>query len=204
MKRRDISIVINIIIVIFEFFAIFQSFKHGRILVEYYTIDSNILACLSSIIYLLYVLRDEEVSEFAKILKYISTVCLAVTLIVVLVVLAPMMNFNFKMLLLDGNMLFHHLLCPILAIVTFLFYDDIKKYDKKDVEYPLCITLLYAFILILLNLSFKVDGPYPFLRIYKQTISTAIGWVSLIFIMNYFIAKYLLQFKNQLMVHLKK
>ena len=42
-----------------------------------------------------------------------------------------------------------------------------------------------------------------FLRVYNLTISIAIGWVSLIFMINYFIAKYILKFKNQLTVHLK-
>lgn len=203
MKKKRISILINALIIVFELFALFESSKNGRILIEYYTIDSNILALISSFLYLVYILKDEKIVGFPKILKYISTTCVTVTLIVVLVILLPMFNFNFKFLLLDGSMFFHHVLCPILSIVTFIFFDDIEKYDKKDVEYPLAVTLLYAFILILLNLNCIVDGPYPFLRVYNLTISIAIGWVSLIFMINYFIAKYILKFKNQLTVHLK-
>ena len=203
MNKRKISIIINILIVVFELFALFESSKNGRVLIEYYTIDSNILVFISSFIYLIYVLKNEKVNGLPKVLKYISTVCVTVTLIVVLVILLPMFNFNFKFLLLDGTMFFHHVFCPVLSIITFIFFDEIEKYDKKDVEYPLATTLLYAFILILLNLAGKVDGPYPFLRVYNLTISIAIGWVSLIFLINYFIAKYILKFKNQLTVHLK-
>lgn len=204
MTKRKVSIFINILIIVLELLALFESSKNGRVLIEYYTIDSNLLALISSIIYLLYVLRNEKITKFPRILKYLSTTCLTITFMVVLFILIPMFNFNFKLLLFDGIMIFHHLLCPLLAIITFLFYDDLGKFDKKDVEYPIAFTLLYAFILILLNLAGKIDGPYPFLRVYKQGIISNIAWLILIILICYLLSKLLLNIKNQLQVHLKK
>ncbi len=195
MKKKA-SLFLNGLIIIVEVFALIVSFQVDKMVhIEYYTMDSNLLALLSSIIYVIYLLRNEKLSKFAKILKYISTVCLTITFIVVLVILLPMVNFNFNLILFDGTMFYHHVLCPVLAIITFIFYDDLGKYNDKDVEYPMMVTLVYAFILIMLNLANIVDGPYPFLRVYENTIVGNIIWLVLILLIAYLISKIVLNFR---------
>ena len=202
--KRKISIILNVIIIIAELWALKLEYSYdNRIMIEYFTIDSNILALFSSIIYLIYILSKKKISNFSKILKYVSTVCLSITFIIVMFVLLPMVHFNFRYLLLDGAMFYNHVLCPVLSVVTFLWFDEIGKYNKKDYYYPIIVTLVYAFVLIILNLLTIVDGPYPFLRVYNQSILSSIIWFTLIIYMCYLISKYVLKLRNQPMVHLK-
>jgi hypothetical protein len=203
MKKR-ISIIINILIVIIELIALKISYAYdNRIMIEYYTIDSNLLALLSSIVYLFYIFSKSQKSNVTRILKYISTICLLITFLVVIFVLLPMLNFNFKTLLISGAMFPHHVLCPILSFITFVWFDDLGKFNKKDYCYPVIATLIYAFVLIILNLLTIVDGPYPFLRVYNQSILSSIIWFVLIIYICYLISKYVLKLRNQPMVHLK-
>ncbi len=202
--KKKISIILNILIIIIELIALKISYAYdNRIMIEYYTIDSNILALLSSIIYLIYVFSKSKKSNVTRILKYISTICLLITFLVVIFVLLPMFNFNFKMLLISGAMFPHHVLCPILSFITFVWFDDLGKFNKKDYYYPVIATLIYAFVLIILNLLTIVDGPYPFLRVYDQSILSSIIWFTLIIYMCYLISKYVLKLRNQPTVHLK-
>jgi len=191
--KKKVSIILNILIVIIEIFALIISFKHeNRIMFEYYTIDSNLLALIGSLIYLIIIFNKNKVNEFTRILKYVSVCCLTVTFLVVIFVLLPMLNFNYKFLLLDDAMSFHHVICPLLSIVTFIWFDDLGNYKKKDVYYPVCATITYAFVLILLNFAKVVDGPYPFLRIYNQTILSSLLWFAVIICMCYLISKIIL------------
>ena len=100
-------------------------------------------------------------------------------------------DFNFKLYLFDGVMLFHHTICPILALVSFLFYDDLGKIERSDIIGGLGFTILYSIVLIILNLYDLVKGPYPFLMIKNQTIIASIIWFILIYALAYFIAYYL-------------
>ncbi len=201
---KKISIIINIIIVIVELLALKISYGYdNRVMIEFYTIDSNILALISSILYLIYAFRGEKVSFVSRILKYVSTVCLLITFIVVIFILLPMVNFNFRYILLDGAMFYHHVLCPILSFITFIWFDDLGNFDKKDYYYPVITTLAYAFTLIMLNLLVIVDGPYPFLKVYNQSIFSSLIWFTLIIFICYLISRFVLKLKNQLTVHLK-
>ena len=68
-----------------------------------------------------------------------------------------------------GNMFEHHLLCPLLSLFSFMFLEDYKL-KLNNIKYPVIITTIYGFILILLNIFKVIDGPYPFLRVYNQTL----------------------------------
>ena len=67
--------------------------------------------------------------------------------------------------LLETNGLFHHLLCPILAVACLPFLHPMRKKDALLAVIP---TFIYRVILYTLNYFRKVDGPYPFLKIHDQ------------------------------------
>ena len=169
MKKRKISLFLNILIIIFEIIGLIITYKkNGRVGIEYYTEDSNIIALLTSSIFVLFLLTNKKIPKFLKQLKYISTICLSVTLLVVIFILAPMYNFNYNFLLFKNELLYHHLLCPILSIITFIFFDEIETYNLKENIFSLSFTIIYAIVLIILNIVKIVDGPYPFLQIYNH------------------------------------
>ena len=82
-------------------------------------------------------------------------------------------------------MLYHHTLCPILAILSFAF---VEKYDNLNAVKGLYFTLIYAAVMIALNVLKIVEGPYPFLLIYKQPVLHSVLWTVIILAITYAIA----------------
>jgi hypothetical protein len=74
-------------------------------------------------------------------------------------------------------MLYFHLLCPILAILSSLLVDPRGASGLADVRLAIIPTTLYAALLIFLNLIRVVSGPYPFLKVYDQSVWASVGWV---------------------------
>ena len=167
--------------------------KQGFTMLMFYTVDSNILALIASLLIGIYALRayksGEKIPPQIEMLKYVSVCCLVVTFIVVVLVLAPMNGLKgYQMMLLSGDMLFHHLISPVLAIVTFFMFDKVNKSHRQAALLALIPTIAYAMILITLNLLRIVEGPYPFLRVYAQPFYMSLIWVVLILGGAYLIA----------------
>lgn len=193
MNRRS-SIIINTLIIIFELIGFFVTYKNNNsILIEFYTEESNLLLMFTSLIFIYYLIRKKRCPKWLSILKYISTTCVTITLLVVIFVLIPMSHFDFISLLFKNTMLYHHTICPLLGIITFLFFDDLGKFDNNDVKYGISLTIVYAIVMIILNIIGKIEGPYPFLMVMKQSIIESIVWIVVILGFAYLIAKYLLK-----------
>ena len=162
-KELKFVYVLNALIIMMELFGLTLTIINQKSLcLQYYTIDSNILALISSVLVLINY-KKKKIPKYVNILKYTSTVLLLITFLVVIFVLAPVEN-NYQQWLLEGEMLFHHLLCPILAFISFVFVEKKIKLDKKDIKYPVIASLIYSIILIILNYAHVVSGPYSFLR----------------------------------------
>lgn len=187
MKKR-ISLLLNVLIIIFEVRALIMNLHENGLLIEYYTIDSNMLALVSSMIYFVYLILDERMPRWLELFKYMTTICLTITFLVVLFILAPMYSFNYKFFLLDGAFVYQHLLCPIIAIITFLFFDTLHKFNIKDYIRGIYLTVIYAIILITLNIVGVVKGPYPFLMIKEQSVTASILWSLFLTLFDYAIA----------------
>ncbi len=181
MKRKNkIAIVLNILIIILEIVGLVISTKAGgRLLIEYYTEDSNILLLIAASIYTLYLLNKKKIPRWLSILKHMAVLGVAITFLVVVFILAPMYNFNYSWMLFGGAMAYHHTLCPILAIISYIFFEN-NKIKKKDIPYTMIFTIAYTIILIICNILHIIEGPYPFLLIYKQPVYMSILWILII------------------------
>ena len=187
--KKYISLILNLLIIIFEIIGfIITITNNGRIAIEYYTEDSNILALITSSIFLIYLLLNKKIPYYLRLLKYISTICLTVTFLVVILILAPMYNFNYGYLLFSNELLYHHLLCPLLCIISFIFFDKVETYKIFDNVIATSVTIFYGIILITLNILKILEGPYPFLKVYNQPIYISIFWIILILGITYIIA----------------
>ena len=183
------SLVCNLFIVILELIGLVVAISINKTIgIEYYTSDSNILALVSSSLFIIYIILKKNIPKWLQVLKYMTTVCLAVTFLVVILVLAPMYNFNYEYLLFNNSLLYQHLLCPVLSLVTFIFFDDISVLKKKNTYLGIIFTIIYAVVLILLNYLKLIEGPYPFLLVYEQSIFMSIFWIILILGMAYLVA----------------
>lgn len=149
----------------------------------YYTEDSNILGGLASLLYAVYAVPalcggKNEVPAWVRLFRFASTCCLTLTLLVVLFVLAPVSGF--AAMLLNGHLLYMHLLCPLLAILSFLLLEDGSFLKKKHILYAVIPTLIYAMIAAVLNLLRIWYGPYAFLHLYEQSVFVSFLWFAVI------------------------
>lgn len=178
MEKRNVSIALSIIIIILEIIALIVCYNSFGINLAYYTIDSNIFLLISTILYLITI---NNVPKIVQLLKYSSTLSVFITFLVVVFVLYPMYDFNFQFMFLDGPNLYMHVLCPLLALISFIFFDsnEIENSLKNNLR-SLYFTIIYAIILISLNILNVVSGPYPFLKVNEQSPLMSVFWIVLI------------------------
>ncbi|ORX53801.1 hypothetical protein BCR36DRAFT_582059 [Piromyces finnis] len=134
-----------------------------------------------------------------RIIRYMGSNCLALTFIVVVVVLIPMTKNGVRILLFEGPQLFHHVICPALSVISFGLFEDGKP-THKDALFAALPTLVYAIVTVILNYAKLLDGPYPFLKVYEQSIFASIFWfisiVGISYVLAYLI-KLLTKFKGE-------
>ena len=178
MEKRNAGIVLSVIIIILEIIALIVCYNSFGINLAYYTIDSNIFLLISTILYLITI---NNVPKIVQLLKYSSTLSVFITFLVVVFVLYPMYDFNFQFMFLDGPNLYMHVLCPLLAVISFIFFDSnaIENSLKNNLR-SLYFTIIYAIILISLNILNVVSGPYPFLKVNQQSPLMSVFWIVLI------------------------
>lgn len=89
MNSKNINLIINSAIVILEIIGFILVFNElGITSLEYYTEDSNLLLLISSIIFIIYLSKNNELPSWFKSFRYIAIVSTTLTLIIVLTVLS--------------------------------------------------------------------------------------------------------------------
>lgn len=206
-KKVLISCICNLAIVVMEMIGLIISFgNHSLGSLVFYTEDSNLLALIACGIYCVYAiryLREEKalIPRWVHTFKYMTTGCLAVTFLVVIFVLAPMSGAGgYYNMLIPGSFLFHHFLCPVVAMISFVFLEGNQPLTIRQNLYAVVPTLIYAVISVVLNIARVMEGPYPFLWVYKQPVYMSVLWFVLIVGGDYVFA-WILRRLNQ--VHLK-
>ena len=121
--RKLASAAMNFLIVYFETIAVPMSWAMGgTIMFTMYTELSNIFngaVCLLVGLWQLgCIFTGRELPLWLKRLKFISTSCLAMTFLTVVIILAPMYEDGngWYIMLFTGSMLYHHFLNPVLAL----------------------------------------------------------------------------------------
>ena len=192
MKHKNSKLycafIINILIIIMELFAFLVCYKEsGFDCFKYYTQDSNLFLMFTSLLYFISLLIcDKKIPHFVSLLKYAATTSVVITFLTVVTILAPVMG-GYKAMLLDGTMLIHHLICPIFGFVTFVFFEKHNLNGLKDALISMIFTCLYGVVAVTLNVLKIMDGPYPFLKVYDQTILMSIFWLILMMGSSYLI-----------------
>ena len=197
-----IAVALNFVIFCLEIVGIFLSaYAYGWGLFVYYTQLSNIFALLVSGGFVAYgicalVSKSNIIPLWLKLLRFMATCCLTVTMVVVFVVLIPIIGEGgFRLMILVDATPYHHLLCPLLSIISFLFFELKPELKIKHTIIALIPTLVYGAVMFLLNLLKVIEGPYPFLLVYNQAWYVTILWAVAIFGLAYFIG-WLLNFAN--------
>ena len=191
MKKEKKALIFNILIIIFEIIGLIYTVHESHsLMIEYYTIDSNIITLCSSILFIIFYKNKKE---FVKDIRYLATILLTVTLLVVVFILCPMQDFNYKLLMFTDPYFIFHTLCPILTIISYIFFEEGSK--KRTIG--LAFTIIYAIVLITLNIVGVVSGPYPFLKVKEQAVYTTMFWGCLILAGSYLIGQLLYQLNKK-------
>ena len=174
------AILFNIIILILEAAGLIILFRIGRMglrLTAFYTQNSNLCAVIASVVFLL-AQCFPELSEASAVLRYLATCMLTMTFLVVLLVLIPM-GAGVRPMFLEQTGLMHHLLCPVLSVISYLGFEPHAAFSWLWL--PGTVTLIYGIIMMVLNHLEKADGPYPFFRVNHQTKKATVLWTCVLF-----------------------
>ena len=176
-KKVGIAYILNVILFIFGVVGLVITLRSMAIeeMFTYYTQDSNIFSMCISGIYLFY--RKKDIPKWLKGIRYAATVSLMLTFIVVVLVLGPMYGPEwYPWLFFHGANIFYHVLCPIISLISFVLFEKGDVLVMKDTVIAFLPTLIYAIVMVILNISKVVHGPYPFLYVYEQPIYMSIVW----------------------------
>ena len=206
MKKIKTSLVLNIIIVllvtvgsIFMFTGIkfmpdntlLESSKIGMF--KFYTVDSNILVGISSLLLIAYEVKYlknkiTEIPQVIYILKFVGTAAITLTFLTTALFLVPQYGLY---AMYSNNNLFFHLIVPLLAIVSYVLFEN---HDSKYTHaiygiVPMFLYCIYYTSMICLNLdngglTYKYDF-YGFLR---GNINNIFIVIPTIFLVSYMIS----------------
>ncbi|MBE5958383.1 MAG: hypothetical protein E7254_05925 [Lachnospiraceae bacterium] len=112
----------------------------GKTVFMYFTIQSNIVIALISLIGFLFLLCDIDINSIWYVIKLVGTVSITLTGVVFVVVLAPTLGENAWNL---QNVL-THVVVPIASVVDFFIVAPTTKMKKANVIYVIIPPLLYA------------------------------------------------------------
>ncbi len=150
---------------------------------RYYTQWSNYLLFLITVVHLICLVR-RRMPAWVERYRYYATCLTTVTILVTVCILIPWYGHP-EFFLLETNGLFHHLLCPILAIASLPF---LRRMEKKDCKIALIQTLLYGIVFYTLNYLRIVDGPYPFMKVHDQPWYMSVLWFLVLLLVAYGVA----------------
>lgn len=177
MQRKKAIVITNIAIVLVEIMGLIYSIiEYGWGMFRFYTQNSNYVATITCVILLIYLLTGKEVPKWVILLRYVAMLMLVITFFVTAFVLAPMYGNAYVRMFTDGSKLYQHLLGPVLYFVSFFAFERRVPKEKKSLLIGLVPTIIYAIIMVILNICGVVDGPYPFLRVLDQPIYASIAW----------------------------
>ena len=184
MKKK--IIVFNILFLICELVGLGIIMLGGnRSLFEYYTVDSNLFALIMTVVYLYFVCTNKKINKVIYLLRLMSLVSLMITFLVVLFILTFMVPLQFLFWGYYGTNLILHVICPLLLLYIYFKFDEKVKVNKYELIYNMIPTLIYAIVLIILNIKGIVDGPYAFLRFNFQPLYQSVLWFILIIGITY-------------------
>ncbi len=203
-KSDAIALALNLCLVVFEIEAVIVRVvtNGGRFGIEYYTQDSNLLMLFASAIMSFFIVRKmvngKAIPRWASILKLTAVTALLLTFLIVVTVLAPLYGvpYGYKLMLLMGAMYYTHLICPLLSLLCFLVFEE-HHFVKRDALWAQVYTVIYAIILTILNIARVVDGPYPFLQVYRHPVWETMLWAVGILLGTYWMSRLLCRIRRR-------
>ena len=209
-RKLKISLVLNIIIVLFTTIAIILMFTGFRFtngeepvlettklgIFKFFTVDSNLLMGIVSLIFVIYEInilknKKESVPKNIYILKLMSTTAVTLTFVTVFLYLGPISKGGIPSMIRNSN-LFFHFLTPLLSIITFIFFEKTDKLKYRYSFWGLIPTLVYEIFYItniLIHMENHMVSPtYDWYWFVQNGVWTAIIVAPVIILVTYLIS----------------
>jgi len=145
--NRNLSYVLKIVVAlsaiigtVLSAYAGRNTFMGGKVVFMYFTIQSNILVAIISIIGLCFLFKSRETGRIWHIIKFVGTVAITLTGVVFCFVLAPTLGehaWNIQNIL-------THVVVPIGAVVDFFVIAPLLEIKKSSIIYVTIPPILYA------------------------------------------------------------
>ena len=159
----------------------------------FFTVDSNILLAIGSLILIVFEVmiflnKREDIPLWAYIVKYIAVCATTLTFLTTVLYLSPLLGKNFWKLFLNNN-LFYHLICPVLGIVSLIFFEAKEKMNWKVSFFavvPMALYSIYYIINVYTHLdNGKVNPRYDFYYFASNGVFIAIIMVIFLLLLTY-------------------
>ena len=179
MKKERIALILNIAAFLLGSIGIIV--RVARNIPDfwlYYTQLSNVVAVIASAIFIAFRnTENERLRAFVRSCRYLSACGLTMTFIVVMCIFIPFGgSFDLVVRLLGHvNGFLHHLVCPVISVVSYIFFEDGVK-SRKAILIPFTATAIYAFTVYLLNYLRLAPAPYPFFAVYDHPLWEIAAW----------------------------
>ncbi|MBQ3356067.1 MAG: hypothetical protein IJG45_03005 [Oscillospiraceae bacterium] len=158
--RNSISLAMNLLLFILVLLSLAWFFlpdgaqgvgnmnRGGVRVLIYFTVDSNILAALACLLLIPFNLKsirrgEDMLPRWALLLKMIGTVAVTLTFAVVMLYFVPLVG---PSMVLTGANLPLHLLCPLLAIASFCFFERGLFFTKRQMLLGIVPAVLYGIV----------------------------------------------------------
>lgn len=171
-KNKDakniVDLIINIVIVVSTIAAIVFYFfsgpdslgSSGVQCFRYFTTDSNILAAVASLLYIIFRLSNRSIPKWLNVLKFMGTVAVTITFLTVVFFLVPMAllrggGINVALMFFAGNVFVLHFSTPVLSIISELFLEKDNPITFPQALWGLLPTAVYAVVYLIMVVFVK-------------------------------------------------
>ena len=216
MKKTDKQIlIINLVIFILALIGTVLTYLNinfvqltvldkGKSHLKYFTIQSNVFCGIVAFLYFIFMLKNKDCNKLPRwlvILKFIATIDLIITFLVVALFLGFIVPDGYFSVFYNSSFLFH-LVIPVLNFISFLCLEPFNLKNKKYVFYGIIHILLYSVFYIIIVLTHvkngKIDITYDWYAFAQKGIIVAI-FVALILLAVALLISYLLwKIKNKI------
>ncbi len=199
-KNNKLALLLNGIMIILSCVGLYFASQESNMFL-FYTNDSNILLLISCVVYILTLLIKKDVPFISLVLRFMASASLALTFVTIFYLASTYDGDYLNGLLFyftNGSFLFFHLLNPIISVLSFTLFEGDRRLNKKKTIYLALIpTIVYALVLVILNVTGKVVGPYPFLMVERNSPLISIISAVIILVLNYLLARFILLFNQK-------
>ena len=171
-RTKKIALVLNIVVLIMALVGSILCFgeiyimetkaiEHGIKLLKFFTLQSNILAGLVALAFIIFLAREQKskklIPKVVYLLKYIATIDLIITFLVVALFLGFIVSEGYFSLYTNANFFFHFAI-PILCVISFVWFEGVPTLKLKHTFIGVAHLAVYAVFYMAVVLTHFKDG----------------------------------------------